>query len=153
MGTKMIRLNSRILLPAVLAVLGLFWLVYGLIQYGWWGENGPQSGFFPAIVGAVLCVVGTLAAVGGLKDESPKYFGASFHPLFGAVAVVAAALIIGFFPALGLFVFGWIKLYEKYSWSKSVITSLVTIAIFYGIFSLWLRVPFPEGIILDAIKG
>ena len=149
----MTRINSRIVLPSVTALLGALWLIYGLLKYGWWGDNGPQSGFFPAIVGALLLIVSVLAIIAGLKNEGPTYLAASFHPLFGAVAVVMASFIIGFFPSLFLFVLGWIKFYEKYNWFKSLLTTFITIGIFVGIFALWLRVPFPEGLILDAIRG
>ena len=149
----MARLNSRVLLPAVTSGLGLFWLIYGLTRYGWWGDSGPRSGFFPAIIGSILFVVSILALVGGLKSESPRYLGAGFHPFFAAVAVVSAALIIGLFPALTVFILMWIKFYEKYGWFKTLVTTGITIALFYGIFSLWLQVPFPEGVILDAFRG
>ena len=150
---KTSNISTRVILPAITLVLGLLWLIYGLVEYGWWGDNGPQSGFFPAIVGTLLSVISGFAIAGNWNKENPSYIWASFHPLLAAIAVVLAALIIGFFLALALFIFLWIKVYEKYSWSKAVITTVVTIAIFYGIFSLWLRVPFPEGVIFDWVKG
>ena len=148
-----IKINSRIVLPAVTLALGVLWVVYGLMEYGWWGDNGPKSGFFPAIVGTLLAVISVFAILGGLKNEKPAYLAASFHPVLGVIAVVLSSFLLGFFPALGLFVLGWIRFYEKYSWKTSLITSVITIAVFYGIFSLWLRVPFPEGIILDVLRG
>ncbi|MDC7239691.1 MAG: tripartite tricarboxylate transporter TctB family protein, partial [Spirochaetales bacterium] len=63
------------------------------------------------------------------------------------------AMIIGFFPAMFLFLEGWLKIYEKYSWKKSLPISIITTAALYGIFAMWLMVPFPAGVIFNAIRG
>jgi putative tricarboxylic transport membrane protein len=68
------------------------------------------------------------------------------------VSVVVLALLIGFFPALTLYVFGWIKWYEKYSWRLTILITVITIGAMYGIFAMWLRVPFPEGAVVEMLR-
>ena len=150
---KTFRINTRALIPVITFSLGLLWFAYGLTNYGWWGKNGPASGFFPAIIGVLLLGVSIIAFIDGIKNAPPEYLKASYHPLFAAVGTIGAAMIIGFFPALMLYILGWLKLYEKYGWKKSLSISIITTASCYGIFVMWLQVPFPAGLIFDRLLG
>ena len=149
----MIRFNSRMILPLTTSLLGAFWLVFGLLKYGWWGENGPQSGFFPAIIGSILLIVSILSIFISPSSAGPQFNFESFTPILAVIAVVMVAFLIGFFPSLTLFILLWMKFYEKYDWFRSVVTTVATIAVSYGVFSLWLKIPFPEGLILNTLRG
>jgi len=149
---KSLKINSRTIIPAVTFLLGLLWVFWGLKNYGWW-EEGPGSGFFPAIIGILLSGISIIAFMEGRKMAPPAYIPASFHPFMAAIGTILAAMVIGFFPALFLFILGWMRLYEKFPWIKAILTSVITIATVFGVFVLWLRVPFPAGLILDLIRG
>ena len=150
---KTFRINTRSIIPVSTFGLGLLWFAYGLTNYGWWGDNGPASGFFPAIIGVLLLGVSIIALIDGLKTAPLKYLKASYYPLLAAIATVGAAMVIGFFPALLLYILGWLKLYEKYDWKRSLSISIITTAASYGIFVMWLKVPFPAGLIFDLLLG
>ncbi len=145
--------NSSMALPAVTFFLGIVWVVLGLTKYGWWADNKPASGFFPTLIGVILTGISVLAILQDKGKEKPAYSRMHLYPLLAAVGIILVALIIGFFPALFLFVFGWLKWFEKYSLKYSLTTGAITVASLYGIFVLWLRVPFPKGLILNAILG
>lgn len=145
------RMNTRVLLPGATALLGLFWAVVGVAQYGWWVDGRPTSGFFPVIVGVLLAAVSILAVVNEFRHERPLFAVSHLYPVLAAVGVVLGALLIGFFPALTLYTFLWLKLYERYDTRFSLLTTAVTIGAMYGVFSLWLRVPFPRGLIIDLV--
>ena len=149
---KSYRPNTRVIIPAITFFLGLLWLFYGLKNYGWWDE-GPGSGFFPSIIGVLLSGISIIALLEGRKPEPPEYIKASYYPLLAAIATVIIAIIIGFFPAMFLFLQGWMRLYEKFSWKKSLPISIMTTALLYGVFAMWLMVPFPAGLIVNAIRG
>ena len=149
---KSYRPNTRVIIPAITFFLGLLWLFYGLKNYGWWDE-GPGSGFFPSIIGVLLSGISIIALLEGRKLEPPEYIKASYYPLLAAIATVIIAIIIGFFPAMFLFLQGWMRLYEKFSWKKSLPISIMTTALLYGVFAKWLMVPFPAGLIVNAIRG
>jgi uncharacterized ion transporter superfamily protein YfcC len=149
---KKLRINTRAVIPGATFFLGLLWVFYGLSNYGWWDE-GPGSGFFPSIIGIMLAGISVIAFLEGVKLEPPEYFKASYYPFAAAALTVGAAMIIGFFPAMFLFLQGWMKLYEKFSWKKSLPISIITTGILYGVFAMWLMVPFPAGLIFDAIRG
>lgn len=145
------RINNRVILPFLTALLGGVWIFVGLSQYGWYTDGKPASGFFPTITGTLLVLMSILAIISESKLETPKFWKFHLYPVITAVAVVLLALLIGFFPALTIYVFGWLKWYEKYNMKTSVLTTVLTIAGMYGIFAMWLRVPFPAGIILEGI--
>lgn len=147
------KLNSRVILPSSTLILGIIWVVMGFIKYKWWTEKGPGSGFFPIIVGAILAGISVMAIINERHEEEPHYIMGNLYPLLAAVGILLAAMIIGFFPALIIFVFSWLKYFEKYSLRFSLLTSGITVISLYGTFVLWLRVPFPMGIIYKAIIG
>lgn len=148
----MTRINSRVILPSMTTAVGVLWIFVGLTYHGWYVNDKPGSGFFPTIVGVLLVVMSIMAIVSESKEEPPEFLKSHLHPLLAAVAVVLLALLIGFFLALTLYVFGWLKVYEKYSWKISVTTTTITIAVVYGIFAMWLRVLFPAGLILEMVQ-
>jgi hypothetical protein len=148
----MSRISTRVILPVLTAIVGVLWIYVGLRYHGWYVDEKPGSGFFPTIIGGLLAFVSVLAVNGEFREDPPEFLKSHLHPLLAAVAVVLLALLIGFFPALTLYVFGWLKFYEKYSWKTSVVTTTITIAVVYGIFAMWLRVPFPVGWILEMVQ-
>jgi hypothetical protein len=144
-GGEMKQISSRTILPVLTAALGILWTIVGFTQYGWFEAGRPLPGFFPIIVGVLTAGVSILAVLRERKASPPQFLLTHLYPLLAAVGVVLLAMLIGFFPALTLYVFGWLKGYEKYSWKFSVLSTAVTIGGVYGIFALWLKVPFPMG--------
>ena len=144
-------INSRVVFPAASVCLGILWVVVGLSSYGWYVDEKPASGFFPVLIGGLLIPIGILAIVSERTQAPPAFISSYIHPLLAAVSVVFFALVIGFFPALSIYVFGWLRWYEKYSIRFSLIVTAITIASMYGIFSMWLRVPFPIGQLFEMI--
>jgi hypothetical protein len=145
------RINNRVILPFLTVLLGGVWVIIGLGQYDWYADGKPGSGFFPTITGALLLLMSILAIVSESKLETPKFRIFHFYPIITAVGIVLFAMLIGFFPALTLYVFGWLKWYEKYNLKTTILTTILTIAGMYGVFSMWLRVPFPMGFFLEGI--
>jgi len=145
------RINNRVILPFITAFLGGVWVFIGLSQYGWYTDGKPGSGFFPTITGALLLLMSILAVISESKLETPKFWIFHFHPIIMAVGVVLLAMLIGFFPALTLYVFGWLKWYEKYNLKTSLLATVLTITGMYGVFAMWLRVPFPVGFFIEGI--
>lgn len=149
----MVRVSSRVILPAITATLGVLWVVVGLFVYGWWIDGRPASGFFPTVVGFLLAVVSGMAIAGEFRSAPPGFFLYHAYPTLAAVSVVLAAMLIGFFPALAIYCFCWIRWFEKYSWRFSILLTVGTIGGVYAIFRLWLRVPFPGGLIAQLVAG
>ena len=145
------RLNARAVFPVITLLLGLLWLSLGLTQYGWWISGRAQSGFFPSLVGGFLIFVSILAIIAEIREEKAHFIVGYLHPVLAAVGMVVLALLIGFFPALVIYLFGWLKWYEKYDLRIAGITTVITAAFMYGVFHMWLRVPFPTGILIELL--
>jgi hypothetical protein len=147
------KINTRLILPSVTTLLGILWTIVGIAKYGWWSEKGPTSGFFPIIIGALLALLSIFAIFKEKNVAAPVYVLKSIYPLLAVIGVIFAAMLIGFFPAMFLYLFIWLKLYEKYKLLFSSLTSIFTTGTMYGIFVMWLRVPFPTGYLYRLITG
>ena len=69
------------------------------------------------------------------------------------LVIFGASYLIGFLPTLLLFYIFWLRVMEKMPVRTIIIATVVMTAIVYGTFSMWLRVPFPEGLLLEMILG
>lgn len=146
-------MNSRLVLPAVTTSVGGMWVIIGLTKYEWYMDGNPGSGFFPTIAGALLVLMSIIAMLGERKEKPPAYHLYFAYPVIAAVGVVLLAMLIGFFPAMTIYVFGWLFWFEKYSLKLSLVSTVGTVGALYGIFAVWLRVPFPAGKLLEGWLG
>lgn len=140
------------LIPLVSAlVAGLFiWL--GLTKYGFWHEQqGPMAGFYPTVIGFGLLAMAILGFFFSFKDEAPIFPKESWMAVLGGLGIIGATFLIGLIPSAGLYVIVWLKAYEKFSWKTTLVSFAVIMAIVVGCFVLWLQVPFPRGMLFDAI--
>ena len=72
---------------------------------------------------------------------------------FPMLVIFGVSYLIGFLPTLLLFYIFWLRMMEKMSVRTIIIATVVMTAIVYGTFSMWLKVPFPEGLLLEMILG
>lgn len=146
------RFGINQIIPAVSAAIAIVFVWLGLAKYGFWhASQGPMSGFYPTIIGIGLFIMSIVGFVFSFKDKAPIFPAESWMAVLGALAIIAASFLIGLIPSVGVYVILWLKWYEKYSWKTTLITFAVIMAIVIGCFVLWLQVPFPRGLILDAI--
>jgi hypothetical protein len=61
-------------------------------------------------------------------------------------------LLVGFAVAVPLFVFFYLKLQARVGWVLTIVNTLVTWGIFYGLFVWFLNVPFMEGWIQQGLR-
>ncbi len=142
----------RVLIPIITASIGIAFLTLGLTRYGFWHEmKGPLPGFFPTIVGIVLVAVSGLALFQSFKDPVNPIPLRNWMPAFGALGIILGTLVFGMLVSIIAFLIGWIRFYEKYDWKTTITTTLILVAIVVGVFMFWLQVPFPKGLILDAL--
>ena len=67
-------------------------------------------------------------------------------------AFFAAIALLGFPIAVPLFVFLYLKLEGGEGWVMSIVITLATAAVFYGLFDALLHLPFPSGWLLDWMR-
>jgi hypothetical protein len=145
-------MKVKTVIPLALTLLGGIWVYYGLAHHGFWDPvKGPLPGFVPSLLAVLLCGVGVLGIVRSLREEGVRFAPENWAILLAALAAFALVFLIGMLPALLAFVFVWLKIYEKESWKNTLVVCAISFAIAYGVFVLWLAVPFPNGILIDAV--
>ena len=152
MRTKKFNSKSVVALACIAIAVVLMYL--GITKYGLWDpKEGPLSGFFPTIIGGVLLISSALYFIRSFSMEGAKYEKGAIQLAIGMLVIFGASYLIGFLPTLLLFYIFWLRVMEKMPVRTIIIATVVMTAIVYGTFSMWLRVPFPEGLLLEMILG
>ena len=113
----------------------------------------PTKGFFPTIMSVALMLISVLGIINGIKAEKVEFKLANWFVPAGLLAVMGASFLIGLVPAILIFEFVWLKLYEKVSWKATIITLAIVVFIVVCCFQLWLGIDFPVGLIGNLIFG
>lgn len=130
-------------------IFSVVWIYFGFI-YGFWKKGRPGGGFIGVLFGAVILVI---ALIMGIKMLIKRDFGkkiklhlSAFFPIIIGAVAVASSYLVGFIPAILLFMVGWLRFISKYRWVKTLLISVLFTIGIYLIFVVWLRVPFPTGV-------
>lgn len=154
-----------LILELLMMVASILWIVMGVGEYGIWAGQAPGGGLFPVIGGGIVlicCLVDILMRV--VKKQpinGTRYEGKDQHIMLGWVPRILrplAVVIYGFICLLVLVYFGflpcsfltcliWLIFISRRTVVRSVITTVLVSAVLYGIFVLWLNIPFPKGLL------
>jgi Tripartite tricarboxylate transporter TctB family len=145
--------TMEIVVALIIMVLGAI-VVYDSHRLGSsWGDDGPQSGYFPFYIGLLLCLssVGTLVQTLLDKGEESESFVSRdklklvLTVLFPALLYVAGVQYIGLYLASAIYIAFFMVWLGKYSWFKSAAVALgVTVSLFL-MFEVWFKVPLFKG--------
>ena len=142
----------HLLIPLCSGILSLIWILYGLSNYGFWDPvGGPRAAFVPSLVALILFIVSIFGVIQALKAKEANERWENWIILLAAFTIFGLVRLFGMIPVLMLFVFVWLKFYEKESWKNTIIVSSLAFGIVYGCFVVWLKVPFPMGSVVEAI--
>jgi hypothetical protein len=142
----------------------LFWfglglvIIYGGCKIGLGKLNSPGGGLFVLVLGVFLSFLALIFFISSctrkLKDTGSSirlWAGLKWkHPIYILIALVIYTLVtpkVGYILAttsLMLFLFG---LFERHKWKWAIGGAILTGALSYLVFGLWLQVRFPRGII------
>jgi putative tricarboxylic transport membrane protein len=143
--------NRDLISSLVLIGVGILFCIVSL-KYG-------SAGFFPFAGGAILIVlsiinlVASFGAPGAKESFFPKKYSWKriLVSLFSLIAYGVFLKLLGFFLATFLFMVFSLRFIEPLKWRAVVTLSLLTSALCYLIFQVWLGVQLPHGIILPEI--
>jgi hypothetical protein len=130
-----------------------------------WGDDGPQSGYFPFYIGLLLCLssVATLAQRAFTDwKHGGRFRGAiarreavfvAWGPLkqvlsvlVPALAYVLAVQLVGIYVSSAAYIALFMVWLGRYSWAKGVaVGALTSIAVFL-MFEVWFKVPLYKGL-------
>ncbi|HXG49812.1 MAG TPA: tripartite tricarboxylate transporter TctB family protein [candidate division Zixibacteria bacterium] len=130
-----------------------------------------RTALFPRVLGVpllILAIVEMSLNAAGVREHGSGYavdfeFTADVAPevarrrtlaLFGWLAgFFGLILLVGFPPAVALFVLFYLRLAGGESWSLSVLLTGLAWAFMEGLFNRLLHVPFPQGWLFSLIQG
>ena len=142
----------------------VLWIVMGINKYGIWAGQAPGGGLFPVIGGSIIlicCIADIIIRIvkkqpinGGKFEGEDEYIMLGWVPrVLRPLAVVVYGFLsllvlkyLGFLLCAFLTSFIWLVFISKRKIVRSVLTSLTVTAVLYGIFVLWLKIPFPKGL-------
>lgn len=125
-----------------------------------WAKDGPQAGYFPLRIGAIICIASIIVLLQTLfgKNRSTKTFvtGERFKLVlkmfFPTLAYVLAIQLAGIYVASVLFIGAFMRVMGSYSWLKSLVVSIGVTAVLFWMFEVQFLVPLPKGP-LEALFG
>lgn len=117
-------------------------------SFGLWVRDGPGGGFLPLVAGVLAIIFGGVILRENIQENLPGKFNPKvFLPIGALLAIVAASKIIGLILSIAVYLFLWLKFYEKESWLLTVTVTILCPLICYMIFVVWLKAPLPRGIL------
>lgn len=134
--------------------VAVMWIQQGVVRYGFWTDGKPGGGFVPVVFAALLLAVATailIREVLGKKNiqEHHRIQAGAYLPAAAAVIGAFMMQVMGIVAAVFFFATIWMRYLSKYSWLKTLLSSAIFTLFIYGVFRLWLRVPFPKGFIYE----
>ena len=140
-------------------VLGIVFTVFAF-HYGLVAGDMPGPGLFPFVVGAALVFLSSILFIGhfsykgdegkknGEEETSPPRgnWGKPLLVLIALCGYIVVLKYLGFVATTFLFMLFLLKSVEPQKWRTTFIASILTAALTYALFGLWLKVDMPKGI-------
>jgi putative tricarboxylic transport membrane protein len=125
-----------------------------------WAADGPQSGYFPFRIGAIICIASLVVFAQTLfhKNGDNEAFVTrrrARHVLLVFVPTVIYVFAIqwlGIYVASALLIAGFMRLLDRYSWIKTLLISVGVNMVLFWLFEIQFLVPLPKGP-LEAFFG
>ncbi len=119
-----------------------------------WADDGPQAGYFPFYIGALVCLSAAIVLVQALRAQ-----GKARETLFvewGALRLVLAVLLpagvyvlgvqlFGIYLASAVYICAFMVWLGKYTWWKGAATGAGVAGVLFLMFEVWFRVPLAKG--------
>ena len=147
-------LNLRVIIPLATIIVSLVFIIVGLKDYGFWNAQ-PTPGFFPIIIAVVLLAssIACFFQVARDKDSADvKYNRNELMVMLGAAGIILCTFLFGLVPSCLIYILLWLKLVEHAPWKVVITIEIIMAAIILGVFTAWLQIRFPMGL-LGSLLG
>ena len=145
---------------AAIFLIGVVMMVDNYKVGAGWAADGPQSGYFPFRVGAIICIASALIGFKALFGKNRNHtvfvswerFRLVLMVLVPTIVYVLAIQLVGIYVASAVFVAAFMRVMDKRSWPKVVLISIGMSATLFWLFEIQFMVPLPKGP-LEALFG
>ncbi|MEO8652746.1 MAG: tripartite tricarboxylate transporter TctB family protein [Ramlibacter sp.] len=145
--------NVEAIASVAIFLIGLGMMVDNYKVGAGWAADGPQSGYFPFRVGAIICisavVVGLKALFGRHRNDkifvSWDRFRLVLMVLVPTIVYVLATQFIGIYVSSTIFIAAFMRVMDKRAWWKVALISIGTSATLFWLFEIQFMVPLPKG--------
>jgi hypothetical protein len=133
-------------------------VMYDALRLGaGWGSEGPQSGFFPFWLAALLAAVSAVLCFQGWRRTTAGAFVTRerFVPVLKVLGPLTGFVVItdppgpwsglGLYVAAGLYLAFYMRWVGRHDWRTVVALATVIPIITFLIFETWFLVPMPKG--------
>ena len=118
-----------------------------------WAGDGPESGYFPFRIGAILCFASLVVAFRSLWGKQRKLdvfvsrerFKPVLLVLLPTAVYVLAIQFLGIYVASTLFIAAFMRVMDKSTWLKTLLVSLGVSLLLFWMFEIQFKVPLPKG--------
>lgn len=160
-GRAALRQKSAEIVVAALFLCAGAVVVYDSLRLGTkWADDGPEAGYFPFLVGMLICVSAVANLAGALLSRRA---GDAVFVEVGQLKMVLAVLVptavyvaiigwLGIYVASVLFIGFFMRWLGKYDWWKLAAVGIGNSVFFFLVFEVWFKIPLPKGP-LEAFLG
>jgi len=130
-------------------------VVYDSLRLGIrWVGDGPQAGYFPFYIGAIICIASgvTLARAifGRIASRDTTFvawgpLGRVLSVLIPAAFFVLGIELIGIYVSSAVYIAGFMMWLGGYKWPKSIVVGLAVSVVMFLLFEVWFKVPLYKG--------
>lgn len=128
------------------------------IGASWIDPDGPQAGYFPFRMGAIMSlasltvlVQAILAGGRGKPFVDRHALGQVLLVLLPAVVYVVAINYVGIYVSSAIYIAAFMIYMGGYKWYVSAATGLAVVVVLFFMFEIWFLVPLPKGPIEDLL--
>ena len=153
-GRAALRQKSAEIVVAALFLLAGAIVVYDSLRLGAkWAEDGPEAGYFPFIVGLLICIssaINLVAVFAWARDMQQPFVEVGQLKMVLAVLVPTSIYVgligwLGIYVASVVFIAFFMRWLGKYAWWKLAAVSIGNSVFFFVIFEVWFKIPLPKG--------
>jgi putative tricarboxylic transport membrane protein len=137
-------------------------VIYDALRLGiGWGSEGPQSGFFPFWLAAILAMASLLIFIHALRSRTAGAFVTRdrFAPVLKVLGPLTGFVLLtdppgpwsglGLYVAAGLYLGFYMRWVGRHHWVTVATLAIVFPVLTFVIFETWFLVPMPKGPVED----
>jgi putative tricarboxylic transport membrane protein len=138
-----------------IGVLGVITMAGSLKVGIGWAAEGPQSGFFPFWVGAIVLLASAVNFMRALAISPARLFAEWEQIRQVRKVVIPLAIYVAAVPFLGIYISsalliaGFMRWLGRYGWLLTLTIGIALPILIYVTFEKWFLVPLPKGPLED----